>query len=199
MTYALPPAVQPDASLPPPKPRHTVLIVGAACAIAVIAVLAVVIVAMIGGKTTAAGKASPSPSWSPMSWAPDTAQTATVRQYASAVSPPIKSLSETYQKYKDNPCALRTDNTGDLVCGLSALTFNAEAQTLSLTLTGATKRGVPAYIGEPPAEIRALVTNTIIAAQDLVTATAPGQTDSATMFSSLTELMAILDRWDPYL
>lgn len=203
MTYLPPPEPGPAAQTPLPQPpnrRRTLLVVGAAGAVLMVAVLAVVIVALTGGKTnTAAGKASPSPTWSPMSWAPQTQPAATVQQYASAASPPIKALRETYGQYKDNACALKTDNTGDLVCGLSALTFNAEAQTLSLTLTAAEKPGIPAYIGDPPTEIRTLVADTVLAAQDLVDATAPGQTDSATLFTSLTRLMSTLDRWDPYL
>jgi len=76
MTYPRPPEPEPTAQIPVPQPRRrgrTLLIVGAASAVVLIAVLAVVIVALTGGKThTAAGKPSPSPSWSPMSWAPDT-------------------------------------------------------------------------------------------------------------------------------
>jgi hypothetical protein len=139
----------------------------------------------------AAAAASPSPS--------ATEQVATVRQYASAVSPPIKSLRKTWAGYDANGCGVKNDPT-DLACGLAPTTLNMETQTLVLTMIGAAKPGAPAYIGKPPAELEKLILDTVDAAQGLTDVTDPNHKGtSPQVFMAGSKLMTVLDRWDPYL
>lgn len=136
-----------------------------------------------------AASSSPSP----------TEQVATVRQYASAVSPPIKAIRGTWASYRSHVCTPSSD-PGDLTCGLAPLTLNVQAHTLIVTLTGAATPGVATYIGKPPAELEKLVADTLNAAQGLLSVTdANNKGTSAQVLTAGTTLMTVLDRWDPYL
>jgi hypothetical protein len=126
-------------------------------------------------------------------------KTATVQQYASAVSPPFKALRESYAQYKTNACAVRSGSLSP-ACALVPHAFDLEAQTLVVALTAAAKEGAPAYIGQPPAEIKQLVGDTLYAARDLDDTIGPdGRYEAPILLVSISRLMTAVDQWDPYL
>jgi hypothetical protein len=182
-----------------PKRRNRTFIVAAIVGVVVVAAAAAAIaVGLTRGSTgkPAAKQETRQATSAPIYTAPPV-QTATVQQYASAVSPPIKALRQTYSQYQANGCLL---GSGALACSLQTQTLKIEAETLAVTITGAAKEGVPAYIGQPPAEIKKLVGDTLYAAQDLDETVGPdGKYEAPILFTTLSRLMTTLDRWDPYL
>lgn len=204
MTYSLPP--QPDRPTIPvpvmpvaPPRRRWPLIIGAVCVVAVIAAVAATLVFAISPKAAKSGAGGQQPIPQVPAATTPSRPTASVQQYASAVSPPIKSLRDTYQQYQANACAVRSADSGGLACSLAPLTFSEESQTLALTLRGSAKPGVPAYIGDPPAEIAKLVEDTTAAAEVVTDASSAQPVDQGTLFAALSNLMSTLDRWDPYM
>jgi hypothetical protein len=144
----------------------------------------------IGGGQSATGSASLSRS--------PTGQVATVGQYAGVVNAAAGDYAETWSEFSIQ--CLVPPTLDDPLCQLKMLGLDANANTIALSLTGAAKPGVPAYIGAPPAEIEKLVADTTAAAQvvaDVITddTTAnPGE-----LFAAGNRLEDVLERWEPYL
>jgi hypothetical protein len=191
----------------PPRKRRIGLIIAAIVA-GVLAVAAGTAAATVALSSRGKPATTASPTWKslyadggPAQPAASTTatKTATVQQYASAVSPPIKGLRDSYATYRSNLCAARDASSSTLVCDLTVMSLGTDAKTLSLVLTGAVKPGVPAYIGPPPAEIEKLVSDTIRAADTVASALDSDGKAGPEFFLVVSSLMTTLDRWDPYL
>jgi hypothetical protein len=147
-------------------------------------------VALLAGCSSAAAKpAAPTPSPSP------TASTATITQYASKLNGPLKDFRGTWQKYED-ACILG-DPTA-IACVLYVQTINLEMKTIQSVIEGATTKGVPAFIGNPPAEINALVVETDTVASNLEGETG-GNKPVDGWQSDANHLDSLVDQWGPYL
>jgi hypothetical protein len=183
---------------PPPRRRRTGLIVGLAAGAVVLAAIAgTAAVVLTGGHKPASTGATAAAT--PAAARTTAAPAATIQQYASAASPPIKSLRDSYASYQANLCAARSGSDATLVCTLAPLTLKTEAQTLSLVLRSASSPSAGTYIGPAPAEIGKLVTDTIKDADTLDGAVNSDGSAGPEFFLVITDLMNTIDRWDPYL
>jgi hypothetical protein len=188
---------------PTPPKRRTTLVVSVIVGVVVLVAAAATIAVVLTRQATK--PASATASYAPLfptgaATTAAAAATASVQQYAGAVNPSVKSIRESWTRYREQACA--TDTRGEsLVCALAPQGFDLEAKTLVLRLTGAAKPGVPAYIGKPPAEISKLVADTITAAQAVDDAIADNSSDVSPLavFLPVGRLMTVLDGWDPYL
>ena len=148
-------------------------------------------VALLAGCSSAAkpSAAGPTPSPSP------TASTATIKQYASKLNGPLKDFRDTWQKY-ENGCVLV--DPPPLACTIYVQTISIEMKTIQSVIHGATTPNVPAFIGNPPAEINALVVDTDTVASNLEGETA-GDKPVDGWQQDANHLDSIVDQWGPYL
>lgn len=99
-----------------------------------------------------------------------------------------------------------------IVCQVGLFGLTMTSDTLAISLEGAAKEGVPAYIGAPPKEIEQLVAETIESANALTAAaTAANDADCAQVGSgqcsslrsgtmrAIANLERTIDAWAPYL
>ncbi len=119
-------------------------------------VLLVALTACGGGGETSSIDSAPTPSASASS------DEATVRQYASLIAEQETDLQQQIEQARD--CGIAFTDT----CRITALSLRYNAETLNISLDGATKPGVPAYIGPVPAELDSLVADTKRAALAIV-------------------------------
>jgi hypothetical protein len=162
-------------------------------------VIAAVVAAGLGLSGCGDGTPEASAAVAPSSAASPTMQTASVQQYAGIANSSIKSMRETWTAYKDDGCPI---DDSEIRCSADALTLDIQAQTLVKRLDGAAKPGVPAFIGDPPAELVGLVQETIEKAQavdDSVDESGDIVGGGGALFQSGGSLMTTLDKWDPYI
>ena len=162
-------------------------------------------------------KSTPTPTTpSTPSTAPDTTDYATVGQYASIVAKNqvglAKSLTDllnTRHCTWNRPGGVDV-RPGYVTCAIGVLGLGFQADTLKISLQGAEKPGVPAYVGQPPLEIAPLVDDTITAASQLSKATqaASDCTSKASpgcdsklfdLYDAMTGMSSQLGAWAPYL
>jgi hypothetical protein len=162
--------------------------------LAVAAAGAAALLAGCGGSATA----PPATAAAPAGTASAGAKTASVQQYAGVANASVKSIRETWASYEDDGCAI---DDSEVRCSAWVMSLDLEAQTLVLSLTGAAKPGVPAYIGAVPDELTALVAETIDKGQALDDSiTDDGEPASpGAVFQAGGALQTTLDKWDPYL
>lgn len=125
-----------------------------------------VIASACGGSESSANPPAQSPTTTPAAPPTTTRATATAAQYASIVSRQKASISDATKKAQAE-CPLIDPAAINGLCGIYVLTIQAGADTLAISLLGAQKEGVPAYIGPPPAEISILVNETVAIASGL--------------------------------
>ena len=141
---------------------------------------------------------------------------ATVAQYASLVAKQKANMMPTLDELLSDNCSWVSPGAVDvrpgyMTCAMSVLTVSMQAQTVVAVLEGAQKRGVPAFVGTPPAEIKSLLDDTLASAEALKTAsdaanpcTMPGADNAdciASLFafkSALDDMKAQFAAWDPY-
>lgn len=168
------------------------------------------------GVTPAVPTASPSTSakvTSPSASA--SGRTATVAQYASLIARNKSDYVGQIDKLLDSrQCAITSpghvDVPGSIVCSAGIVTLGYQAETLSIILSGAMDPTKPKlFIGEPPAEIKSLIAETITASQEVKTsseaasacATKDGPnctTKLFTLFTALKDMRAQFDAWKPF-
>lgn len=138
------------------------------------------------------------------------AETATVQQWASKIAEVEGGVRESVQDWEEEDCLPVDLASGNWFCGMNMRGMSTNAQIVVLTIQGGTKEGVPAYIGEPPAEIATLVTETLDAAIDAEDATAAAiescdasaddcHVKAVNAVIAMGQLERKLDAWKPYL
>lgn len=142
-------------------------------------------------------------------------QTATVEQYASIIAKQKPDLTKYLDELTGPDCDWTSPGSVQvdpqlIGCWTYPLTLSYAASTLSLSLTGAQKQGVPAYIGAVPPELKGIVADTIAAADKFTPDSAntiqacvkAAGTDCATTlfdFSyNMKQLRDQLAAWSPY-
>jgi hypothetical protein len=151
----------------------------------------------------------------PTASASSTRTTATVAQYASLVAKNKADYVKQIDTLLDSKrCALTSpghvDVSGSIVCGAGIFIVGMQADTLSLTLNGAMDPTKPkVFIGEPPAEIKPLITETT-SASDKVKTASQASSDCATadgdgctkklfdLYLALTGMRSQFEAWKPY-
>ena len=168
------------------------------------------------GVTPAVPTASPSASTKVTSpSASASGRTATVAQYASLIARNKSDYVGQIDTLLDSrKCAITSpgdvDVPGSIVCSAGIVTLGFEAETLSIILSGAMDPTKPKlFIGEPPAEIKSLIAETITASQEVKTSSeaasacatkdGPGCTTKLfTLFTALKDMRAQFDAWKPF-
>lgn len=157
---------------------------------------------------------APTAAPTPMPTAIPTVQTATVAQYASLVAREKSDFVATIDKLLDSDtCALtspgRVEVNSPGLCNAYAVTAGLQAMTLSVTLTGAKNPDAQMYVGEPPQEIKPLVTSAVTAA-DQVSATQEAAQECFTsngdgcttklfdFYRALTDMRSEFNAWNAY-
>jgi hypothetical protein len=178
----------------PPKETHP------RWAVPVVIGLAVLVLAAVGVAVWAFMGRGGEPSAGPPPALPSpTGKVATVGQYAGIISDSGGSFQETWATYSEDCYLVEPE---PFACKIQLLSVNVTAQTLVLTLSGANKPGVPAFIGAPPAELAKLVKDTLDAAQavdDAVSEDEPNEADRSAVWGAGNRLDGLLDRWAPYI
>lgn len=161
------------------------------------------------GQAASASTAAPTESTTPT---PEV-DTATVEQYASIVAKnqDLKKQIGTMSDCDWLGSGSLDADPASIVCQAGVLTLSFQAGTLSTSLKSAQKPGVPAFIGSPPAEIEALVADTVSASDALEKAAAAAnkagceQTAAgkcAALRIDVMQAMGDLERelyaWEPY-
>lgn len=134
---------------------------------------------------------------------------ATVEQFASLISEERRSVDEWIEDWHDNTCSTLSVADGDPLCETSLISGSLIADTAKITMEGATKEGVPAYIGQPPEEITSIWQETFDAA---TTASEAGEAIPEDCSSAddcvgkvmdftmaMDDLQGKYDAWAPYL
>jgi uncharacterized membrane protein len=178
------------------SPRGRRWLVPLVIALAVLLTGALAAVFVLVTKDKPAVEAAPTAT-TPLTPSP-TGKVATIGQYAGIVNKSIVDIRESWSYYER--ICLEVEPRS-VACSLRLLSFDPEAQILILSLTGAAKPGVPAYIGAPPAEIERLVADTLAAAQGVLNALPEDKAhgDDLPVFFAMSRLLDAFDRWQPYL
>jgi hypothetical protein len=153
---------------------------------------AVAVLLALAACTSANTRAVATPAASPS----PTVSTATIAQYASKLNGPLKNFRDPWTKYEDE-CML-VDNP-PARCALYVLTMNIVAATIQSVINGAVKPGVPAFIGQPPPELVALVAETLQDATVLESETRQPENLSDGWAGDAAKLDSDIDEWGPYL
>jgi hypothetical protein len=125
-----------------------------------------------------------------------TVQTATVRQYASALKAPIANLQRAYSESNDHDCS-SDDSSPD--CQIMPLELGSEAQAIVTTIDGLEMKTSQNYVGRPPAEIAVLTQDTRSAAQTVADDLDDPQHPADGWLNDVMSLNDRLDAWGPYL
>lgn len=187
------------------------------CAMRKILVGATFVVVLLAGCADAATDAGredastspPAPAEAPSSADDETEaeapEEATIRQWASHVAGAEGDVRDAIAEWDEDDCLAGIDEP---ICMSKMLVMSYTAQTLAVTIEGGMNEETPAFIGEPPAEISALVDSTHAAAAeageaageafevwDDAEATAAG----ARATQAYGRLISELDSWSPYM
>lgn len=144
----------------------------------------------------------------------DAIPSATVAQFASIVAKSRPDLDEMLETLSGPDCDWFSPGAVDvksqsIVCSAGLTTVGLQAQTLSVSLVGASKEGVPAYVGSVPAELTSIVADTTAAAdvlgaasdkaRDCVYDAKPGCEAKLLEFRrGISSLRSQLAAWSPY-
>ncbi|MGZ1491149.1 hypothetical protein [Brevibacterium sediminis] len=134
---------------------------------------------------------------------------ATAEQFASLISEERRAVDEWLEDWDDNTCSTLSVADGDPLCEVSLTSGSLVADTAKIVMEGATKEGVPAYIGQPPEEIASIWQETFDAATAASEAGEAIPDDCSTsddcvgkvmdFTMAMDDLQGKYDAWAPYL
>lgn len=134
---------------------------------------------------------------------------ASVQQFASVIAESRGDVDDWLADWHEATCSTLATESGDPTCQALLLGGGLTAETAKLKIEGATKPGVPAYIGEPPEEIaiiRGATEKVAVAAADAGEALPDDcSADSECVkkvfafVTAMEDLQSKYDAWEPYM
>lgn len=97
---------------------------------------------------------------------PETSNFGSVADYKSVAQPFVADIEESIEKFDEYHCFNFPDAFEENLCNATIVSAGMRAKTVSIALRGAMKPGVPAYIGDLPAELQNVMDKTLDAADE---------------------------------
>lgn len=158
------------------------------------------------GDDSSADAATPTPS--PSASESPAEDTASVADFYAIVLKTRPGIDEWIEDWDSNKCSTSFVASGkDPLCSMILMRAYMSAGIVESSLNGGQKKGAPAYVGEPPAEIERVLQSTIKAAQkvqaaedDRKAACPDGECTgvSLNLVMAMDDLQAELASWDAY-
>lgn len=130
-------------------------------------------------------------------------------QFASIIAESRRPVDEWLENWQNGGCSAVAVEQGDPLCSSYLVSGKLTAETAKLKMEGATKPGVPAYIGEPPSDVAIVWGSTEDVAAAAADAGAALPEDCSAdaecvnkvfvFVSAMRDLQSKYDAWEPFM